>query len=580
MPTSASSTTFRGVLLPVLLFALLLPASVPAQPGPPPTVIVDSGEFLDTLPKGHRIADATGLGVPWVYYNHALQLRNEEPVNARIAIPEAGRYKLWVRSLGRDDSVLRVAVNGRIDAVRFGTGPIGWKSGGLYALQEGVVDLQVSAPTPSPAFDVIVLTQDADFDPEDVVSSIADEVTLHHEFQLPRVGAVKFGDLNGDRLNDLVAFTPDYSVIAIDHAGKELWRYAAPREEAELRSEFEAPGVVWDFDGDGACEVAHWRLLEGKDCLVIADGRTGAIKASTPWPCQPRPHAYNNFRLAVAKLRASPARELIVFSDSGFLIGIHAYDGALKPLWSWAQPLRKDHLGHFPLPRDLDGDGIDEILVGHMCLDAAGRERWNNLPQFPDSRVHAVSCSLADIDGDGRLEALVAQGDSGVAVLNPLTGERLWKKPADHASHASWLRGEEGLRLLVNGRIYGNRARDEAPQSAWVYGFSPDGEQVFRWPRAPINGDPRFVRGDWRGDGSAEVFWYKYRIDPEGRGFLCFYEEVYHMFDFLNNGAEQVVALNRQRGILQIYGSRSAPQGTVVRDPEYRRHAIANHTGY
>lgn len=571
---SLSRSLFRW-----LPFALA--TSLAAQVGPPPTITIDSSEFLDTLPRGHRIADASTLGVPWVYYNHALVLKNSEPVSARINIPEAGRYKLWVRSLSRDPASIRVAVNGRADAVGFGKVQIGWQGGGIYALQEGVADLQVTTSSMEAAFDVLVLTQDADFDPEDVVSSIADEVALHHEFQLPPVKAVKFGDLDGDRRNDLVALTADFSAIAIDHEGKELWRYTAPEENAKLRNACEPPGVMWDFDGDGRTELAHWRSIDGKDHLVIADGKTGAIRFSAPWPCPPQPHAYNNFRLVVAKLAASPARELIAFSDTGFHIGVCAFDGSLKPLWSWAQPLKKDHLGHHIYSRDLTGDGIDEIIVGHVCLDAAGNEIWNNIPLHLDPRDHCNGICFADLDGDGKLEAVGAQSDSGIVVRNALTGERLWKQAADHAQQVSLMKTADGLRVLVGGRVFGNPSKGEAPLGACLYGFTPAGEQVFRWPRSPINGDPVIVRGDWRGDGTEEVFWYKYRLDEEGRGILCFYEEVYQMFDFLNNGAEQVIALNRQRGVLQIYGSRSAPQvRTAVRDPEYRRQSIANPSPY
>ena len=52
------------------------------------------------------------------------------------------------------------------------------------------------------------------------------------------------------------------------------------------------------------------------------------------------------------------------------------------------------------------------------------------------------------------------------------------------------------------------------------------------------------------------------------------------MFDFIGNGAEQVVALNKGQGILQIYGYRDAPPGLARRESEYLRHHVANHTHY
>ena len=50
------------------------------------------------------------------------------------------------------------------------------------------------------------------------------------------------------------------------------------------------------------------------------------------------------------------------------------------------------------------------------------------------------------------------------------------------------------------------------------------------------------------------------------------------MFDFLGNGAEQVITFDRS--VLRVYGYRNAKAKAVKRDSEYKRNSIANHTHY
>ena len=69
-------------------------------------------------------------------------------------------------------------------------------------------------------------------------------------------------------------------------------------------------------------------------------------------------------------------------------------------------------------------------------------------------------------------------------------------------------------------------------------------------------------------------------MNQAGRGELWFGEEVYHMFDFMGNGCDQAIALNKSRGVLQIYGAADAKVGKAKRDPEYLRDSVSNHTHY
>ena len=53
----------------------------------------------------------------------------------------------------------------------------------------------------------------------------------------------------------------------------------------------------------------------------MAEGTTGAIKNQVPWPTGALPHAYNNFRLAMAKCTPGAPNEIAVFTDFARIFG-------------------------------------------------------------------------------------------------------------------------------------------------------------------------------------------------------------------------------------------------------------------
>jgi hypothetical protein len=75
-----------------------------------------------------------------------------------------------------------------------------------------------------------------------------------------------------------------------------------------------------------------------------------------------------------------------------------------------------------------------------------------------------------------------------------------------------------------------------------------------------------------------QFFWNRFKLEGDGRGTQYFEEPVYHMFDFLGNGAEQAITCDRT--VLRVYGYRGVKPKQVTRDSMYKRNSIANHTHY
>ncbi|MDO7851707.1 hypothetical protein [Hymenobacter convexus] len=556
-----------------------------ARPAPlPATVIIPASDFIQELPKGVVIADANALHAPWIFNNTALVLKSKTNMQVRVQVPEAGRYMLFVRSQGEKNTGFKVAVNDKVTVGEFGRGPLSWQAGGTFELPAGPAYVKLTRIEMGAAVDVLVLSKNADLKEADIRPyQLPEDVALLKQYIIPSSNAVKFGDVDGDGKTDFMVLEPDFSAHVFDNAGKELWAYQAPTEYVKERSEFEAPGVLWDFDRNGRAEVVHWRFIEGQEWLVVADGRTGRILRKTPWPTQPLPHVYNNFRLAIAHLHAGPANDLVAYTDMGGTQNVTAYAADLKQLWQHTEHRKKDNLGHYVYPVDLNSDGLDEVLVGSLLLDTSGKEIWNRFDLLPDNHDHADSYKFIDMNGDGRLDIATANSETGVFIYDGMTGKIIWQNTAEHSQQlavGNFLKGVSGPQVVIGGRTYGTKGTDEPGLSSQLYWFDNGGSLVKKWPGNPINGNPDFVRGNWRGDGTTWLFWHKFRLNDAGTGELYFPDTVFHMFDFTGRGAEEVITLNQGR--LSVFGSRRAAHSgkDSKKNLEYLRNSVVNHTHY
>lgn len=382
----------------VLICASFLAAAAYGKPfnnSPSGTIIIPASDFLQEIPKGNIITDAGTLHTAWLFNNTGIVLKSATNLMTQVTIPEARNYFLFVRSHGEKGSSFKIAVNDKVTDTVFGSTPLNWKQGGAFSLKKGINNIKITRINPGAVVDVIALTGNPRLKEEDIIPyQLNDEVKLLKEYKIPPSNAVKFGDVNGDGLTDFMVLEPDFSAHVFDNSGKELWSWKAPEAYTKERSEFEAPGVLWDFDKDGKAEVLHWRITGENEWLVIADGQTGKVKRQTEWPTKPLPHVYNNFRLAIGKLTPGDPNEIVVFTDMGGTINVNAYTSDLKLLWVHTENRKKDNLGHYVYPVDLNNDGIDEVLVGSLYWTQRERKYGTVLTCCPITMIMPTATSL------------------------------------------------------------------------------------------------------------------------------------------------------------------------------------------
>jgi hypothetical protein len=560
-------------------------STVPTNYAPPGTVIVPASSFLDRMPKGDLLTEARGDG--WYFNNTAITLNSLTNLITFVNVPEAGKYYVYARSSGAARTGFKVVVNDKVTADRFGDTALTWKrSATTFDLKPGRTAIKITRLNPAPIFDVVVLSKNPNLKEDDIKSYQLDpDVVLLKEYHSPVFpGLPKFGDVDGDKKTDFLVLSNDFSATMFNNAGKELWSYKAPAENARLRSEFEAPGVIWDFDHDGKAEVVHWRFIDNKEWLVIANGETGDIIRKVEWPTGPLPHVYNNFRLAIAKLTKGAPNEIAVFTDYGGTINTTLYDSNLKLLWQHTEKRQKDNQGHYIYPLDINGDGIDEILVGSELLDAKGKEIWNRFDLVGDNHDHADSYKMIDMNHDGKQDIIISNSETGVYAIDGMTKKMIWQSVAEHSQQLDvgyFLKGVPGPQTVIGGRTYGTRTATDPYLYSQLYWFDNKGNLVNMWPHGfPLNGNPNFVSGDWKGDGKRQVFWYKFKLDDKGEGHLYFPDQVYHIFDFTGRGADEVITYGR--GVMRVYGSKTAHHTGKDKkaDLRYLQLNVANHTHY
>ena len=319
---------------------------------------------------------------------------------------------------------------------------------------------------------------------EQPVTPVALQWSVSGGTSSPRLFA---GNLNDDPADEVLVYA-GRDAIALNLAGKELWRFRAPANLVR-----HAP-VVSDMDGDGMRDIL---VADGK-CNFLVLSLEGALKRRIN-PGLPAPKAFAAANLGVfgspPKVKEILDMEEEPTEDDGFEAGLRAErveKDRIKEIVLGYQTGRFDgqisavdlngtrgwvvNMEGYPLAlcvEDFDGDGKHEIL------NAASRTDWD-IRNFRGKVVcanrelgGARAVRLTDLDGDGRLEVVATESwyDS-VFVLGPKLRLR-WKQSTgeDPVGPAlADLDGDDKLEVLVGSALGNVNCYSHDGRSRWVAG--------------------------------------------------------------------------------------------------------------
>jgi hypothetical protein len=322
---------------------------------------------------------------------------------------------------------------------------------------------------------------------------------LWKQFETPRFGAgrnVRFGDLDGDRRLDMLfaqniprvrgdAFDHISCLTAVTLDGKVLWQSGRPDPRNGLLTN-DTPFQIHDIDGDGREEVVLVRDFR----LQVLDGATGKLERDAWMPPAPaglkeRPYELNNGdSIAFLDLSGAGSPREILVKDRYRHFWV--FNNRLELLWQG-----EGQTGHFPYPRDIDGDKRQEFMIGYAMWDHNGRQLWSRDNELRD---HADGIVMENLSGDPKAEPRVyACGSDEGFLMFDLRGNILKHTRIGHAQSPSIARYRTdipGLQLMtVN--FWKN--------PGIVTLFDAAGEIVAQ--EEPIHTGSPLLPVNWRGDG-------------------------------------------------------------------------------
>jgi len=311
---------------------------------------------------------------------------------------------------------------------------------------------------------------------------------------------VRFGDLDGDGAADMLiaqniprvrgdAFDHISAVTAVTLDGKVLWQLGRPGPGNGLLTN-DTPFQIHDLDGDGANDVVLIRDFK----LQVLDGRTGAVKRWVWMPPIPatapsKPYElYSGDSIVFARLTAGPGQRDILLKDR--YRNFWAFNRDLQLLWQGS-----DDTGHYPYPFDVDGDGFDELFIGHSLWDRHGQRVWSHDGKLKD---HVDALSVGNFSPDPQAPPRVYWSSSDEAfVMLDLQGHILKQTRVGHTQTAAV-----------------GKFRPERPGLQYVttnFWKNPGVMSLFDWDgnllqqAEPIHTGSPTLPVNWRGDGQELV---------------------------------------------------------------------------
>lgn len=273
------------------------------------------------------------------------------------------------------------------------------------------------------------------------------------------------GDLNNDgRLDFLLykiagSYTVPGRLTAVDHEGKRLWEFGDTRLKAHApsgKAEVGRPGTtpslrgistVFDIDQDARTEVISELWENGRPMLYILDGASGKVKhaVESPIDMSIRQPALKGTRqptrshpvLRIAWLNGRNEKPCIILKyGASNDITCHAFalNADMEQLWHIEGT--KHSMGHVPTAADVDGDGCDEIVLGHMLADHDGTVIWDKGYALD---WHADVTYAEEVLPSPGMEIFISVCGIGPLHCLSMAGEILWSRPREQVEHGQAL---------------------------------------------------------------------------------------------------------------------------------------------
>jgi hypothetical protein len=299
-------------------------------------------------------------------------------------------------------------------------------------------------------------SQSPGFKPIEFYESVGDDtVSLVHVMNLADTVFDAFipsavGDIDGDGLTELVMRVADHMGQDPTEISTRVYENAFPNGyplnlvwQAVHTPDFPTlGGEIADTDNDGEQEVVILEQLPGSNRLAIYES-TGNNSLALSYSLEPIPDGIQTLQsIRVLDDLDGDGWDEIVVGGVGAINGIVAVestgDDAYHHAWSWEFSNPSLNVEFITDAMDLDGDGRKEFLAGggaplplgphYQLLESTGDDQLEIVFTFslPSSAKFLSTANIADVDGDGHHEIVIATGSAVEIWQN--TGDNAWQK--------------------------------------------------------------------------------------------------------------------------------------------------------